>query len=74
MNLYACYEKMMTGNWELVVYHNDKPPKTVNGSEVTRTEFLTIDTDSSQLVDEFNNPLFGKIKEIFPEPIKEESN
>lgn len=62
--MFACYEKQYTGNWHLVVYVQEKPPKSVNGNNTTRSAFF--DVPASMV--ENGQPNLEKIKEAYPQP------
>jgi hypothetical protein len=66
MKLYFCYEKTMTGNWQPVVYNNDKPlMKSSNGQVPDRSTLYIVPSDC--IVND--EPLFGKLIEMFPPPV-----
>lgn len=62
--IYAYWEKSIKG-WNLVAYHGDKPGKSVGGQDEIRIGPYTVPDDQISID---GSPMFGKIKQSFPEP------
>jgi hypothetical protein len=63
---YFVWEKDFAGRWSPVVYHGDKPPKSVNGGEMERSSFFPIAPEFMGA--DGNSPMFGILKEKYPKP------
>jgi hypothetical protein len=64
MPSYFCYERDFANRWQAVVYHNGKPPKSVNHSEPERSQFYEVPDDMMS----GDSPMFGKLMQKFPAP------
>ena len=61
---WACWEKQMTGEWQLVVY-SEKPGKSVNGSNPTRSELYEV---PSKMVREDGTVNIDEVEKVFKKP------
>lgn len=60
MTIWFCYERAMTGNWQPVCYHGEKP-----GKGKTVVELVEVPADC---VDDDGSPNFGALQRRFPLP------
>ena len=61
---YAYYEKSLKG-WALVVYHDNKPGKSVGGADPERVGPFEVPQD---MIDIDGSPNMGRIEKAFPAP------
>jgi len=64
----AVYERDFAQRWNLVVYHDGLPPKSVNGQQKERFGAFPVPEDCIDVVGKDHCPRLGKIKELFPPP------
>ena len=62
---YAYYEKSSTG-WGLVVYHDNKPDKSVDSADPERVGPYEV---PQEMIDMDGTPNFGLISKAFPAPL-----
>lgn len=60
MSIFFCYERAMTGNWQPVCYHGEKP-----GKGKGLVGFVEVPADC---VDADGSPNFGALQKRFPLP------
>lgn len=58
--IYFCYERTMTGNWQPVCYHGEKPGKGKDVVGLVEVPVGLIEIDGS--------PNIGRLKKLFPLP------
>lgn len=68
--MFFAYEMNFGGKWCPVVYHGDKPSKKMEG-EPSRSAVHEVPSDC---IDEFGNPIFGKLQRMFPPPQEKEDS
>ena len=56
--IYFCYERTMTGNWQPVCYHGEKPGKGKDVVGLVEVPVGLIEIDGS--------PNIGRLKKLFP--------
>lgn len=67
MNFFACYERNFARKWCLTVYHDSKPPKSVNSTDPERSTYWEV-PNTEQFVS-CGEPIFGAIRKAFPAPV-----
>lgn len=61
---YFCYERNFSNRWQPIVYHGEKPPKSVNNSDPERTPFYEIPIEL--LGSDGVSPKFSELQRRFP--------
>ena len=62
--MFFCYEKSTAGKWCPVVYHGEKPSKSVNGSVIIRSNVWQVPDECISN----GEPMFGALQRKYERP------
>lgn len=70
MSIFFCYERAMTGNWQPVCYHGERPKdvKVSDGDAPFRLKLTEVPPDC---MDMENEPNLGRLVKRFPLEVEE---
>lgn len=63
---YFCYEENTTCKWYPVVYYDDPPRKSVNGTNKRHSPVIELDTTLTDLFSSDGSPRFYALTEKYP--------